>query len=72
MASFGDQDRTNNQNRGNHAPQSNISKKTSKAGGVDNIPPEAMKALNNIAIDKFHHILNRIWEKEQTPEDWTK
>lgn len=39
---------------------------------MDNIPPEAMKALDNISTDKFRHLLNRIWEEEQIPEDWTK
>ena len=46
--------------------------KSGKASGVDNIPPEAMKALDAMSIDKLHQLLNRIWEEEQIPQDWSK
>ena len=36
--------------------------KNGKAGGIDNIPPEAIKALYNISIKNFHNLLNIIWE----------
>ena len=46
--------------------------KNGKASGIDNIPPEAMKALDSISLNKFHHLLNRKWEEEHIPEDWNK
>ena len=46
--------------------------KNGKAGGIDNIPPDAIKALDNISISNFHNLLNMIWEEEQVPDDWTK
>ena len=46
--------------------------KNGKAAGIDNIPPEAIKAMDNIGIDTFHHLLKKIWEEETIPEDWNK
>ena len=51
-ASSENQVRANNYNRGNHCNQA---PKNVKAGRIGNIPLEAMKALDNISIDKFHH-----------------
>ena len=41
--------------------------KSGKACRVDNIPPEVMKALDNISVDRFHDLLNKIWEEEHIP-----
>ncbi|XP_071123842.1 uncharacterized protein [Mytilus edulis] len=43
-----------------------------KAAGIDNIPPEAIKAMDNICFDKLHQLLNKIWNDEHIPEDWRK
>lgn len=45
--------------------------KSGKAGGIDNIPPEAIKAMDNISIDKLHH-RNKIWEEEHILMDWIR
>jgi hypothetical protein len=44
--------------------------KNGKSGGVDNIPPEVIKAMDNISANALHHIINRIWNEEQIPDDW--
>ena len=46
--------------------------KNGKVGGIDNLPSEAIKALDNISINNFHNLLNMIWEEEQVPDYWTK
>ena len=46
--------------------------KIGKSGGVDNIPPEVIKAMDNISVNALHHLINRIWNEEQTPDDWRK
>ena len=46
--------------------------KNGKSGGVDNIPPEVIKAMDNISANALHHIINRIWNEEQIPDDWRK
>ena len=44
--------------------------KNRKAGGIDNIPPEAIKAMDKICIDKLPQLLNKIWNDEHIPDDW--
>jgi len=46
--------------------------KNGKSRGVDNIPPEVIKAMDNISVNALHHIINRIWNEEQIPDDWRK
>ena len=46
--------------------------KNGKAGGIDNIPPEALKFMDNISVAYLCHLLNRIWNEECIPEDWHK
>ena len=46
--------------------------KNGKAGGIDNIPPEALKFMDNISVSYLHRLLNRIWNEECIPEDWHK
>jgi hypothetical protein len=46
--------------------------KNGKSGGVNNIPPEVIKAMDNIAVNALHHLINRIWNEEQIPDDWQK
>jgi hypothetical protein len=43
-----------------------------KSGGVDNIPPEVIKAMDNISVKALQHLINRIWNEEQIPDDWRK
>ena len=43
-----------------------------KSGGVDNIPPEVIKAMDNLSANALHHLINRIWNEEQIPDDWRK
>ena len=47
-----------------------IQLKNRKSEGVDNIPPEGIKAMDNISFNSLHHLINRIWNEEQTPDDW--
>ena len=28
--------------------------------------------MDNIAVNALHHIINRIWNEEQIPDDWRK
>jgi hypothetical protein len=46
--------------------------KYGKSGGVDNIPPEVIKAMDNISVKALHRQINRIWNEEQIPDDWRK
>jgi hypothetical protein len=46
--------------------------KNGKSRGVDNIPPEVIKAMDNISANALHHLINRIWNEEQIPDDWRK
>lgn len=46
--------------------------KNGKSGGVDNILPEVIKAMDNISVNALHHRTNRIWNEEQIPDDWRK
>jgi hypothetical protein len=39
---------------------------------VDNIPPKVIKAMDNISVNALHHLINRIWNEEQIPDDWRK
>ena len=38
--------------------------KNGKSGGVDNIPPEVIKAMDNISVKALQHLINRIWNEE--------
>jgi len=46
--------------------------KNGKSGGVDNIPPEVIKAMDKISVNALYHLINRIWNEEQIPDDWRK
>jgi hypothetical protein len=46
--------------------------KNRKAAGSDNIPPEAIKAMNSISIKHLHRLINQIWKDEKIPHDWRK
>ena len=46
--------------------------KNGKSGGVDNIPPEVIKAMDKISTNALHHLINKIWNEEQIPDDWRK
>jgi hypothetical protein len=39
--------------------------KMGKSGGVDNIPPEVIKAMDNISVNALHHLINRMKNKYQ-------
>jgi hypothetical protein len=28
--------------------------------------------MDNISVNALHHLINRIWNEEQTPDDWRK
>lgn len=43
-----------------------------KAGGMDNIPPEVLKADAQQSADLLLPIFRKIWEKEQMPDEWKK
>ncbi|CAG2192915.1 unnamed protein product [Mytilus edulis] len=42
--------------------------KNGKAGGIDNIPPEAIKVLDDTSVLSLLQLLNKIWEEEEIPE----
>ena len=44
--------------------------KSGKAPGIDNIPPEALKADSRTTADVMQKLLQDIWEKEEIPEEW--
>jgi hypothetical protein len=44
--------------------------KNGRAAGTGNIPNELYKANILTAIEVFHKILKKIWEKEEIPRDW--
>lgn len=46
--------------------------KNGKAAGIDGIPPEALKSMNDTTIQYLLGLLNQIWEKEKIPKDWQK
>ena len=43
---------------------------TGKDGGIDYIPPEEMKALDDVSITCIHKLLNKIWQSGKKPDDW--
>ena len=44
--------------------------KTGKAAGPDDIPPEALKATNDISSAMMENLLKKVWTTETVPEDW--
>ncbi|CAG2199180.1 unnamed protein product [Mytilus edulis] len=46
--------------------------KNGKAGGIDNIPPEAIKVLDDTSVLSLLQLINKIWEEEEIPDDWSK
>ena len=46
------------------------SPKNGKASGCDNIPLEAWKEGDMISAKVLHSLLNKIWNKEDIPQDW--
>ena len=46
--------------------------KNGKAAGCDSIPPEAIKAGGEVSEEVLLDLCNRIWSKEQVPEEWKK
>ena len=46
--------------------------KSGKAAGIDNIPPEAWKAGEEVSVDAIHELFIRIWDEETIPHDWKK
>ena len=46
--------------------------KSGKAGGCDNVPPEAIKAGGGTSEEVLLDFCNRIWSEEKTPEEWKK
>ena len=46
--------------------------KNGKSERYDNIPAEVIKAMDNISSNALHHLINRIWNEEQIPDDWRK
>ena len=45
--------------------------KKGKAAGCDNIPPEAWKEGALVSAKVLHSLLNKIWNEENIPHDWT-
>ena len=41
-----------------------------KAAGPDGIPAEAMKAAQEVSMEVFHPLFEKIWNEEQVPSDW--
>ena len=46
--------------------------KNGKASGIDNIPPEALKAGDDTIINWLHKLLNKMWTNEEIPDDWRR
>lgn len=46
--------------------------RTSKAVGIGNIPPEAIKALDDESVICMHRLLIEIWQDEHIQDDWRK
>ena len=46
--------------------------KSHKAPGVDGIHAEILKAGGDPMATMIHRLIEKIWEKEQVPEDWRK
>ena len=46
--------------------------KNGKSAGIDNIPPEILKADIDVTADILHPLIKQIWEKEYLPSDWNK
>ena len=44
--------------------------KNGTAGGVDSLTVETLKADLETSVDVLYHLLHRVWEQEQIPEDW--
>ena len=43
---------------------------TNKASGGDGIPVEPFQFLEDDAVKVLHSICQKIWESEQSPQDW--
>ena len=41
-----------------------------KAAGLDGIPAEAMKAAQQVSMEVFHPLFEKIWNEEEVPSDW--
>ena len=41
-----------------------------KAAGPDQIPPEALKAKVETAVDELEGLFYKIWMEEKYPHDW--
>lgn len=44
--------------------------KDGKAPGVDNIPPEILKADPKATTEVLYHLLNKIWDMKVIPTEW--
>ena len=44
--------------------------KNGKAAGPDDIPPEALKASQDISAEALEILLKKVWEENQVPQDW--
>lgn len=46
--------------------------KNGKSPGIDNIPPEVLKANPEATADILHRLLKQIWEEEAVPTEWKR
>ena len=46
--------------------------KSGRAAGCDNMPPEAIKAGDDMSEEVLLDLFTRIWNEEQVPEEWRK
>lgn len=46
--------------------------KNGKASGGDNIPPEILKVDPSTTADILYDLLNVIWDREVTPDEWNQ
>ena len=46
--------------------------KNGTGGGVDSRTIEILKAYLDTSVDVLYHLLHKVWEQEQIPEDWQR
>jgi hypothetical protein len=46
--------------------------KDGKSPGVDNVTADEMKAAGSMGVNMMFKLCERVWEREEIPEDWSK
>ena len=46
--------------------------KDGKSPGVDNVTADEMKAAGSMRVDMWLKLCEKVWEREEIPEDWSK